>query len=221
MPWLREFTFSLQTTALFTEALHAASVFLVKILVQESRNADNLKILKRRIETMNKRIAIIVGIAAMLVCGAILVTAQSGTGAQRAPQQAGIKPPPPSPPPPPPFGLPPLEHLTRELNLTEAQQAEIKAFMDAERTTLENLMTKLDAERRQLDEATKGGQFDEAQVRALAAQQAQTFTELIVEHKRVEARLYSLLTPEQRTRFEQLRQRRQPPPPPPPPSPDE
>ena len=106
--------------------------------------------------------------------------------------------------------------ILRQLDLTEAQQAEIKAFMDAGRTTLETLMTKLDAERRQLDEATKGGQFDEAQVRSLAAQQAQTFTELIVEHKRVEARLYSLLTPEQRTRFEQLRGRRQPPPPPPP-----
>ncbi|HEX8748849.1 MAG TPA: Spy/CpxP family protein refolding chaperone [Pyrinomonadaceae bacterium] len=166
---------------------------------------------------MSKRIAITICITAMLASGAILATAQRGTGAQRPPQQAGIKPPPPPlPPPPPPFGLPPPDHLTRELDLTEAQQAEIKAFMDAGRTTLETLMTKLDAERRQLDEATKGGQFDEAQVRSLAAQQAQTFTELIVEHKRVEARLYSLLTPEQRTRFEQLRGRRQPPPPPPP-----
>jgi hypothetical protein len=44
MARLREFTFSLQTTALFTEALHAASVFLVKIFIQESRNAGSLKI---------------------------------------------------------------------------------------------------------------------------------------------------------------------------------
>lgn len=173
---------------------------------------------------MNKRIAIIVCIGAMLVCGAILATAQNETGSPRARQQAGIKPPPPLPPPPPPpprFGLPPLDHLTGELNLTEAQQAEIKALMDARRTTLEILMKKLDAERRLLDDATRDGQFDEAQVRSLAAQQAQTFAEVIVEHKRTEARLYGLLTHEQRARFEQLRRRRQPPPPQPPPPSDE
>jgi periplasmic protein CpxP/Spy len=161
---------------------------------------------------MNKRIAIILSITAILVCGAVLATAQSGQG-QGAPRQAGAQPPP--PPPPPPFGLPHLLHLARDLNLTEAQLAEIKAFMDAEHPALKTLMMKMDAERKQLDAATAGGQFDEAQVRALATQQAQTFAELIVAHKRAEARLYSLLTPEQRTRFEQLRQRRHPLPPPP------
>jgi periplasmic protein CpxP/Spy len=168
---------------------------------------------------MNKRIAIILSITAMLVCGAVLATAQGGPG-QGAPQQAGAQPPPP-PPPPPPFGLPHLRHLARDLNLTEAQLAEIKAFMDAEHPAIKTLMMKMDAERKQLDAATAGGQFDEAQVRALATQQAQAFAELIVAHKRAEAKLYSLLTPEQRTRFEQLRQRRHPLPPPPPPPVDE
>ncbi|HKS27177.1 MAG TPA: Spy/CpxP family protein refolding chaperone [Pyrinomonadaceae bacterium] len=170
---------------------------------------------------MNKRIAIIIGMGAVLVFCAIAVTAQRGAGNARPPRPGEIKPPPPPPPPPPPFGLPPLDHLTRELNLTDAQQAEIKAFMSSSRATLETLRRKMDEERRQLDEATAGGQFDEAQVRALAAQQAQTFAELVVEHKRMEAKLYSLLTPEQRARFDQMRQRRQPPPPPPPPPDDE
>lgn len=165
---------------------------------------------------MSKRIAIIMSITAMLVCGTILATAQSGPGT-RGPQPVDIKAPPPPPAPPPPrFGLPPLHHLARELNLTDAQQAEIKEIMDGERTTLETLRQRMDAERRQLDEATAGGQFDEAQVRSLAAQQAQTFAELTVQHKRIEARLYSLLTQEQRARFDQMRRRRQPPPQPPP-----
>lgn len=163
---------------------------------------------------MKKRIAILFSITVLLIVGAVFATAQSGPNG-RAPRQQGAQPPPPPPPPPPPFGLPRIDRLARDLNLTEAQQSEIKAFLDAERSTLDSLMKKMDGERKQLDSATTGGQFEEAQVRALAGQQAQTMTDLIVEHKRIEAKIYSLLTQEQRSRFDQLRQRREPPPPPP------
>lgn len=174
---------------------------------------------------MRRRIAAIFSIALMLACAAILVTAQGGQEQQqpRAPQQ-GIQPPP--PPPPPPFGVPDIERLARDLSLTDAQQAELKTFLDTERATMDALRKKMDEQRKQLDAATANGQFDEAQVRALAGQQAQTMTELIVEHKRVEAKIYNTLTEAQRARFEQFRQRgpRRPreggrpgvPPPPPP-----
>lgn len=162
---------------------------------------------------MKKRIAILFSVAMLLIVGAIFATAQSGPSG-RPPRQQGVQPPPP-PPPPPPFGLPRLDRLAHDLNLTEAQQTEIKAFFDTERSTIDSLMKKMDAERKQLDAATTGGQFDEAQVRALASQQAQTMTDMIVEHKRIEAKIYSLLTQEQRSKFDQLRQRREPPPPPP------
>lgn len=168
---------------------------------------------------MKKRIAILSMVTLVVVAGAINLTAQSGPSAPRAQRGEGVQPP---PPPPPPFGLPRLDRLARDLNLTDAQQAELKTFFDTERATLDALMKKLDSQRRRLDEATANGQFDEAQVRSLAAEQAQTFADLIVEHKRAEAKIYSTLTAEQRTRFEQLRERRPPqPPPPPPPPPDE
>lgn len=163
---------------------------------------------------MKNQVALLFAVALVVVAGAIFATAQSGPTSARQQRGEGAQPP---PPPPPPFGLPRLDRLARDLNLTDAQQAELKTFFDAERATIDAMVKKLDAERRQLDEATRGGQFDETQVRALAAQQAQTFAELIVEHKRAEARLYNTLTPEQRTKFEQLRERRPPPPPPPPP----
>lgn len=170
---------------------------------------------------MRKRVAILFSLAVIVVAGAIFATAQSGPGDTPRQRQQGGAPPPPPPPPPPPFGLPRLDRLARDLNLTEAQQAELKVFFDAERQALDSLMKKMDQERQQLDEATANGQFDEAQVRALAGQQAQTFVDLVVEHKRAEAKIYSILTPEQRNRFAQLRQRREPPPPPPPPPDDE
>jgi Spy/CpxP family protein refolding chaperone len=180
---------------------------------------------RRNRKTMKRRIAAIFSISLVLVCGAIFVTAQSGQEA-RAPQ-AGIQPPPP-PPPPPPFGVPDIQRLSRDLSLTDAQQSELKTFLETERTTMDSLRKKMDDERKQLDAATANGQFDEAQVRALASQQAQTMTDLIVEHKRVEAKIYSVLTEAQRARFQERRQPRGPRPPrdsgrpgvPPPPPPD-
>lgn len=170
---------------------------------------------------MNNRIIIIFSVGLVLACGTIFATARSGQDeTPRPPQRRGTEPPP--LPPPPPFSPQHLDRLARDLNLTEMQLSEIKAFLDAERATMETLRRKMEAERRQLDEATTGGRFDEPQVRALASQQAQTFAELIIQHKRIEARIYSLLTEEQRTRFDELKQRRplppprQPPPPPPP-----
>ena len=169
---------------------------------------------------MRNRILSFIGVAALIVGAVIFAAAQTGPG-QR---QEG-----PPPPPPPPFGVPPIEHLTQMLNLTDAQAAELKPFLEAERATIDSLMKKMDDFHKQLEESTAQGHFDEAQVRALASQQAQTMTDLIVEQERVKAKIYNTLTPEQRTRLEELHRRGGPhgrgpgqpggpPPPPPPPS---
>jgi Spy/CpxP family protein refolding chaperone len=165
---------------------------------------------------MRNRIATLIGIAALIVGGVIFAAAQRGPG------DGG-----PPPPPPPHFGIPSIEHLTRELNLTDAQTTELKAFLDTERPTIEGLMKKLEEAHKQLDETTANGHFDEAQVRALANQQAQTMADLIVEQERVKAKIYNSLTPEQRAKAEEMHKRGGPhgrgpgrpdgPPPPPPP----
>jgi Spy/CpxP family protein refolding chaperone len=170
---------------------------------------------------MKNRIVILIGIAALIVGGVIFASAQGGPG-QDGPQQRHQ-----GGPPPPPFGIPDVEHLSRELNLTDAQTAELKAFLDTERPTVDALMKKLEESHRQLGDATANGHFDEAQVRALATQQAQTMADLIVEQERVKAKIYNTLTPEQRAKVEEMHKRGGPrgrrpgppdgPPPPPPP----
>jgi Spy/CpxP family protein refolding chaperone len=176
---------------------------------------------------MRNRIATFVGIAALIIGGVIFVSAQSGQGeGGRPPQQRGDRPFPPPPPPPPP-GVPDIEHLTRALNLTDAQAAELKPFLDAERPVVDALMKKLEEQHRQIEAATAEGHFDEAQVRSLAGQQAQTMTDLIVEQERVKSKIYNALTPEQRAKAEEMHKRGGPhgrrpgppdgPPPPPPP----
>ncbi|HXM35847.1 MAG TPA: Spy/CpxP family protein refolding chaperone [Pyrinomonadaceae bacterium] len=170
---------------------------------------------------MRTRIAILIGIVALVAGGVVFVAAQDGAGqGQRPPHREGMQ------PPPPHIGVPDVEHLAQALSLTDAQKAELKPFLDSERETVDALLKKLGDSHQQLEAATKDGHFDEALVRTLAGQQAQAQIDLTVEHERVKARIYNVLTPEQRTKAEQMHRHGHHGPggpgmlPPPPPRPD-
>lgn len=105
------------------------------------------------------------------------------------------------------FGPEMVEHIARELNLTEAQKTQIKSLLEAGHATMTALHQKKDELNKQLEEATANGQFDEAQVRALATQQGQLTAETIVEHERMKSKILSLLTPEQRVKANELHKR--------------
>jgi len=105
------------------------------------------------------------------------------------------------------FGPEMLDHIARELNLTEAQKTQVKALFDAGQNTMAPLHEKMDEVHKQLESATENGQFDEAQVRALASQQAQLTAEMIVEHERMKSKIFSLLTAEQRTKATEMLKR--------------
>jgi len=164
----------------------------------------------------------LIGIITLIAAGVVFVAAQGGPEqGPRPPRMEGMQ-----APPPPPFGVPDVEHLARALNLTEAQSTELKPFLDAERATTDALMKKLEESHQQIEAATKDGHFDEAQVRTLAGQQAQVQADLMVEHERLKAKIYNLLTPEQRAKAAEMHRHGPHPggpggmPPPPPPRPD-
>ena len=100
-----------------------------------------------------------------------------------------------------------LKRIGSFLDLTEAQRAQIKTILETERPKLQPLVLQAAATHKALVEATKNGEFNEAQLRVLAAQQGQTVANLIVEKERVKTQIYQVLTPEQRAKLEQLRQR--------------
>lgn len=112
-----------------------------------------------------------------------------------------------------------LEHMARELNLTDAQKQQVKAIMDAAESSTEGTRTKLDDIGEQLEAATANGQFDETQVRNFANQRAQLEADMMVEHLRAKSKVFSILTAEQRTKAEEMHKRmgphRRPGPPPP------
>jgi Spy/CpxP family protein refolding chaperone len=141
---------------------------------------------------MRKRIIIGAGVVALFLAGSAFAIVRHEQSLRNRPLADRI-----------------VAHLTRRLNLTDAQQSQVKAILEAERQTVAPLLADAARNRQQLNEATAQGKFEEAQVREIATRQAQTMTELMVAREKVKARIYNeVLTPEQRTKADQLLQER-------------
>jgi Spy/CpxP family protein refolding chaperone len=95
------------------------------------------------------------------------------------------------------------------LDLTDAQQAQAKDILAKEKPTVRPLMQQLAQAHQQMRQLEQAGTFDEAKVRALATQQSQTMTELIVQKARIKSELVALLTPEQKNKLAKFEARRQ------------
>ena len=145
---------------------------------------------------MKKRILVIASIAVLVVAATIFALAQGHKGMEGMGEHMRGGPPPDM-----------VEHISRELNLTDAQKEQVKAAFEAQRATEEERHTKLEEIRKQIDAATANGQFDETQVRALASQQAQLMADQMVDHLRIHAKLYSLLTAEQKVKADEMMKR--------------
>jgi Spy/CpxP family protein refolding chaperone len=102
------------------------------------------------------------------------------------------------------FGGPMLGFYVHKLDLTDAQQAQVKAIMAKEKPTLQPLMEQMTQGHSQLRDLVLSGSFDEAKAREMASQQTQTMTELTVQHARIASEMVQILTPEQRTKLTTL-----------------
>jgi len=66
------------------------------------------------------------------------------------------------------------------------------------------MLLQLAQTRHQMRQLEEGENFNEAQVRTLAAQQSQTLTELIVQKARIESEMLQILNPDQKTKFKEM-----------------
>lgn len=139
---------------------------------------------------MRNRIIVIAGLAVLIVAATVFALAQEHRGQGEKMRGGG------------PAEM--MEHMSRELNLTDAQKEQVKAIMEAGRATGEERHAKLEEIHNQLDAATANGQFDEAAVRPLANQQAQLMADEMVDHMRMHSKIFGLLTAEQRAKAEQM-----------------
>lgn len=97
-----------------------------------------------------------------------------------------------------------LSFYADKLDLSSAQQDQIKAIWEKEKPTLQPLMQQMRENHTAMNALQASGPFDEAKTRALATQNAQTMIELQVQHARVKSEMMQVLTADQKTEFQQL-----------------
>ena len=98
--------------------------------------------------------------------------------------------------------------MLKALNLTDAQKAQVKTIVQANRTSMRPLMQQMEQNRLAMLTATSGGAFDQAKVTALANQQAQLMAQMTVNHQSIRNQIYTqVLTPEQRATADQMHQK--------------
>jgi len=100
-----------------------------------------------------------------------------------------------------------LKRLTKKLDLTEDQQAQLKTFRDdqkAKNDTLREQMKALRTEMHALD--TQSADYD-SQVAALADKKADLGRQMFIQRAATRQHLESILTDEQRTKFKALQEK--------------
>jgi protein CpxP len=90
----------------------------------------------------------------------------------------------------------------RQLNLTDDQKAKVKEIFEANKPTVQPIMQAMKTNHEKL--AALNGNFDEAQVSAMAKEQGDLTAQMIVARERVKSQIFAILTDEQKAKAAQL-----------------
>ena len=102
----------------------------------------------------------------------------------------------------------PLQRLMHQVDLTDAQQSEIKAIIETSRTGTENVRQQLLDSRKAMHSLVTGSDYNIEKVRELADQQASLRAELTVARIDTMHRTLQVLTAEQQAKVAKLREQR-------------
>jgi periplasmic protein CpxP/Spy len=97
-----------------------------------------------------------------------------------------------------------LAFFTKNLDLSSAQQEQVKAIWEKEKPTLEPLKQQMHQNRANMHALQASGPFDEAKTRALATAQAQTMIEMEVQHARIKSEMLQVLTADQKAKLAEI-----------------
>jgi len=97
--------------------------------------------------------------------------------------------------------------MYRALNLTDEQKAQMKQIRQSYRERTEPLRQELSAKMQGLRQANQGGAFDETLATQTLTETAGLRAKLMGEHFKLRQEMMAALTPEQKTRIEQMRER--------------
>jgi protein CpxP len=96
--------------------------------------------------------------------------------------------------------------LFGQLDLTDAQKAQIKQIRESHNQNVRSLRNEIRTKRQEIRQATESGSFNEALVSQKLAEIAPLEAKLMGERFRVHQETLAVLTPEQKTKLEQLRE---------------
>ena len=141
---------------------------------------------------MKIKLMVVASVMTLLLCGAVLFANAQGPEGMGHHGWGG-----------PGHGM---AFLGRELNLTDAQKAQVKTMMQANHANMKTVMQQMAQNRAALLAATANGAYDPAKIQALASQQAQLQAAMIVQHEALKHQIYTqVLTSDQQAKAEQLR----------------
>ena len=107
------------------------------------------------------------------------------------------------------FGGPMMGFFSDYLDLTDAQQAQIKQIIAKEKPALEALFQQEMQTHEQMMALIQSGTFDETKAQTIATQGAQVHAQLEVQHARVANEAYQVLTADQKTKLAQFISKRE------------
>lgn len=93
--------------------------------------------------------------------------------------------------------------IFRDLDLTLEQRNKVHTILSSQGSVTKSLMDSNFANHEKLQNLIKAGNFDLAQVKAIAGDQANNHLALIVERQRSHSQIYAILTPEQQAKLDQ------------------
>ena len=139
---------------------------------------------------MKTKLMVVAAAMALVLCGATMIAYAQGP--EGGPHHG--------------FGGPGMGMALHELNLTDAQKAQVKTIMQANHASMKTVMQQMEQNRAALLAATANGAYDAAKIQTLANQQAQLQAVMTVNRESVQHQIYTqVLTADQQAKAEQLR----------------
>jgi len=97
----------------------------------------------------------------------------------------------------------------RELQLTDAQQQQVKDIRSRHQAEIHDAMSRLETARQAQQKAVEAVPADEAKITALTQDMVQAQVDMAIQASRVNSEIWSMLTPDQQSKLKDLRAQRQ------------
>jgi len=94
--------------------------------------------------------------------------------------------------------------FSRELNLTDAQRAQIKQIHESAKSTLQPLWQQERQSHQEMMQLVMSGSFDQAKAQAIANQESQIHSQLAVQRALMASQAYQVLSADQKTKLNEI-----------------